>query len=294
MESDQYLDVLCVGHAAYDHIFSVPHHPGVDEKLFADKLTGCGGGPAANAAVTICRLGYRSAFAGYLGNDIHGQAHHDELLSEGVDTRFVLRGNAPTPVSVVLVKPDGSRSLVCYKGETRALAAADVNFCGLRARVLLFDGHEPALSHGLLAHSAPKVLDAGSLHAGTELLMFQVDYLVGSEKFARQWLGEDDPERAVRLLSERSPAVVITLGERGLIWRRAGESGHLPAFAVSSVDSTGAGDAFHGAFAAALSAGMAWPEILRFASAAGAACCEVLGARPGLPHMARIARLMKG
>ena len=294
MVDGQHLDVLCVGHAAYDHVFSVPHHPGVDEKLFADSLIGCGGGPAANAAVTIRRLGYRSAFAGYLGNDIHGQAHHDELLGEGVDTQFVLRGKAPTPVSAVLVKPDGSRALVCYKGETRALAEADIDFTGLQAAVLLFDGHEPALSHGLLDLSVPKVLDAGSLHAGTESLMFRVDYLVGSEKFARQWLGEDDPERAVRLLAERSPAVVITLGERGLIWRKGGESGHLPAFSVSSVDSTGAGDAFHGAFAAALSAGMAWPELLRFASAAGAACCEVLGARPGLPYTDDIARLMNG
>ena len=294
MVDGQHLDVLCVGHAAYDHVFSVPHHPAVDEKLFADCLIGCGGGPAANAAVTIRRLGYRSAFAGYLGNDIHGQAHHDELLGEGVDTQFVLRGKAPTPVSAVLVKPDGSRALVCHKGETRALAEADIDFTGLQAAVLLFDGHEPALSHGLLDLSVPKVLDAGSLHAGTESLMFRVDYLVGSEKFARQWLGEDDPERAVRLLAERSPAVVITLGERGLIWRKGGESGHLPAFSVSSVDSTGAGDAFHGAFAAALSAGMAWPELLRFASAAGAACCEVLGARPGLPYTDDIARLMNG
>lgn len=292
--ADQRVDVLCVGHAAYDHVFSVSHHPERDEKLFADSLIGCGGGPAANAAVTISRLGFRSAFAGYLGQDIHGHAHHQEFLCEGVDTRFLVRGEAPTPVSVVLVKPDGSRSLVCYKGETQALAESDVDFSGLQATVLLFDGHEPALSHGLLGQSAPKVLDAGSLHAGTESLMFHVDYLVGSEKFARQWLGEDDPERAVRLLSERSPAVVITLGERGLIWRKAGESGHLPAFSVSSVDSTGAGDAFHGAFAAALSAGRAWPEILRFASAAGAACCEVLGARPGLPNAADIARLVNG
>jgi sulfofructose kinase len=272
----------------------VSHHPERDEKLFADSLMGCGGGPAANAAVTISRLGFRSAFAGYLGQDIHGHAHHQEFLCEGVDTRFLVRGEAPTPVSVVLVKPDGSRSLVCYKGETQSLAESDVDFSGLQATVLLFDGHEPALSHGLLGQSAPKVLDAGSLHAGTESLMFHVDYLVGSEKFARQWLGEDDPERAVRLLSERSPAVVITLGERGLIWRKAGESGRLPAYSVSSVDSTGAGDAFHGAFAAALSAGMAWQEILRFASAAGAACCKVLGARPGLPNAADIARLMNG
>ncbi len=290
--ADQRVDVLCVGHASYDHVFSMGHHPGPDEKVFADSLISCGGGPAANAAISISRLGYRAAFAGYLGDDIHGQAHHLEFLRECVDIRYLVRGSSPTPVSVVLVKPDGSRSLVCYKGETPALNEADVDFSALKASVLLFDGHEPALSRGLLGLPEPKVLDAGSLHAGTESLMFRVDYLVGSEKFARQWLGEDEPERAVRLLAERSPAVVITLGERGLIWQKSGEFGRLPAFPVSSVDSTGAGDAFHGAFAAALSAGMEWLDVLRFASAAGAACCGVLGARPGLPDASGLVRFL--
>ncbi len=283
------LDVLCVGHASYDHVFSVPHHPAPDEKLFADALIGCGGGPAANAAVIVARLGLRAGFSGYLGRDIHGQLHMAELEAEGVDTRSVVRGAAPTPVSVVLVKPDGARALVSYKGETGLLPRGAVDFAGLNAEVLLFDGHEPELALDLIERPQPKVLDAGSLHAGTEALMFRVDYLVSSEKFARQWLGEDHPERALAQLAERVPAVVITLGERGLIWRRSGESGHLPAYPVRALDTTGAGDAFHGAFAAALAQGMAWPAVLRYASAAGAACCEVLGARPGLADRHRLA-----
>ena len=120
--------------------------------------------------------------------------------------------------------------------------------------------------------------------------MSRVDYLVCSEKFARQWLGADQPERAVQRLADIAPAVVITLGERGLIWRMAGEAGRLPAFPIQPVDTTGAGDAFHGAFAAGLAAGLEWPELLRYASAAGAACCEILGARPGLPDVARLNR----
>jgi sulfofructose kinase len=120
--------------------------------------------------------------------------------------------------------------------------------------------------------------------------MFRVDYLACSEKFACQWLGADDPEQALQRLGERSPAVVVTLGERGLIWRKAGDSGALPAFPVRAVDSTGAGDAFHGALAAGLAAGLDWLDTLRLASAAGAACCEALGARPGMPDRARLAR----
>ena len=286
------LDVFCVGHASYDLVFAVPHHPGPDEKMFADQFIGCGGGPAANAAVIAARLGYQAGFCGFLGNDLYGQMHYAELEGEGVDTRWVVRGHSATPVSAVLVKPDGARALVSYKGETGILSPDDVDFTAVSAAVLLFDGHEPRISGALADRDVPKVLDAGSLHAGTESLMFRVDYLVASEKFARQWLGEDDPERALRMLAERSPAVVITLGERGLIWMRSGEMGRIAAFEVDPVDTTGAGDAFHGAFAAALAAGMEWTEVLRFASAAGAACCTVMGARPGLPDRTHVERLL--
>jgi sulfofructose kinase len=276
-------DVLCVGHASYDLVFTVPRHPEADEKIFADDLTACGGGPAANAAVTAARLGFRAAFAGYLGEDMYGELHCAELRRDGVLTGLIVRGSAPTPVSAVLVKPDGRRALVNYKGETRPLSADAIDFSAIDPKIILFDGHEPHISLPLARRGVPTVLDAGSLHAGTEALMFAVDYLVCSEKFARQWLGADDPERALAGLSERSPAVVITLGERGLVWRRDGESGRLPAFPVTAIDTTGAGDAFHGAFAAALAAGREWRDILRCASAVGALCCTRLGARPAIP-----------
>lgn len=279
-------DVLCVGHASYDLVFSVPRHPLPDEKIFADALLACGGGPAANAAVIVARLGFSSAFAGYLGNDLYGDSHALEFAQEGVDTRWLVRGASPTPLSAVLVKPDGARSLVNYKGETRPLPKDAIDFSAIKPKVILFDGHEPQLSMSLAirarAEGIPTVLDAGSLHDGTKALMDKVDYLVASEKFAGQWSGTEDAQAALAGLSERTPAVVITLGERGLVWSKDCENGALPAYPITAVDTTGAGDAMHGAFAAGLSAGMAWDELLRYASAAGAWCCGRAGARPGL------------
>lgn len=291
------LDVLCVGHASYDLVFSVPHHPEPDEKIFADDFTACGGGPAANAAVTVARLGFKAAFGGYLGLDLYGERHWDELAGEGVCTRFIARGPSPTPVSVVLVKPDGRRSLVNYKGATRHTPAESIDFSAAAPRVMLFDGHEPLLS-ALLARRAraqgiATVLDGGSLHPGTRALMDQVDYLVCSEKFARQYLGCQDEREALARLSEHAATVVITLGERGLIWQRAGERGAVPAFPVAAVDTTGAGDAFHGAFAAGLAADMGWRDLLSYASAAGALCCTKMGARPGLPLHEEIRSLLE-
>ena len=279
------VDVLCVGHASYDLVFSVAHHPTEDEKISAESFLGCGGGPAANAAVTASKLGLKSAFAGYLGRDIYGEKHYQELLESGVHTNLVVRGSSPTPLSTVLVKPDGKRALINYKGETRPLPSGRIDFSSVTPKVVLFDGHEAHLSLSLLGHtkskSIPTVLDAGSLHEGTLALMKEVDYLVCSEKFARQFAG--DEETALASLAELSPNVVITLGERGLIWRCGQDHGILSAFPVTAIDTTGAGDAFHGAFAAAVSLRMNWQDILRYASAAGSLCCTKIGARPGLP-----------
>lgn len=280
------VDVLCIGHASYDLVFSVPQHPGEDDKIFADDFIHCGGGPAANAAVTASRLGYSAAFVGYLGQDFYGEKHAQELDENGVDISLVVRGSAPTPISTVLVKPNGKRALINYKRETTPLAVDAVDFSKAYPKAVLFDGHEPLLSKTycleLRNKKIPTVLDAGSLHAGTQALMPMVDYLVGSEKFAVQFAGTID--RALEQLSVIAPAVVITLSERGLIWNYQGERGILPAFQVANVDSTGAGDAFHGAFTAAVASGMAWPDVLSYASAAGALCCTRMGARRGLPY----------
>jgi sulfofructose kinase len=279
------IDVLCIGHASYDLVFSVDHHPAADEKTFATGFIDCGGGPAANAAVMVANLGYRAAFAGYLGADFYGDKHLQELNEHGVDTRLVVRGAAPTPISTVLVKPDGKRALINYKIGTHPLAPDALDFSCFHPKTVLFDGHEPHVSiaccQNLRTQNIPTVLDAGSLHEGTQALMTQVDYLVGSEKFALQVAGSI--ELALNRLAEIAPTVVITLSEKGLYWRRRAEQGFMAAFKVADVDSTGAGDAFHGAFAAAVSQQMDWPDVLRYASAAGALCCTKMGARLGLP-----------
>lgn len=288
------IDVLCAGQATYDLIFSVPRHPAADEKIFAEGFGGCGGGPAANAAVLAARLGFKSAFAGYLGDDLFGEKHWQEFVEAGVDTRLVVKGPAPTPLSAILVKPDGARALINYKGETQALPAEALDVSGIEAKTMLFDGHEPHISLQLARHARrnaiPTILDAGSVHPGTLALLELSDYLVASEKFAKQYAG--DIPSALKQLAAVAPNVVITLGERGLIWQRGAERGELPAFAVTAIDSTGAGDAFHGAFAAALAAGKEWREILNYASAAGALCCAKTGARTGLPSQQEMQRFI--
>jgi sulfofructose kinase len=279
------VDVLCVGYACYDLVFSVSTHPAADEKIVASDLINCGGGPATNAAVAVSRLGLKAAFAGYLGQDLYGDKHYQELHDYGVNTDFIVRDSSPTPLSTVLVKPDGKRALINYKGDTKALPIGAVDFSALNAKVMLFDGHEPYLSIPLADYArktgTPTVLDAGSVHDGTMAMIGHVDYLVCSEKFAQQFTG--DVEKTLARLARVAPTVVITLGEKGLVWQRGKKRGESPAFPVQAIDTTGAGDAFHGAFAAALALDMEWQDVLRYASAAGALCCTKIGARTGLP-----------
>ncbi len=291
------VDVLCVGHASYDLVFAVGHHPDADEKTFAEKFISCGGGPAANAAVTVSRLGLKSAFAGYLGNDFYGQRHLEELNQAAVNTDLVVRGDSPTPLSAILVKPDGQRTVVNYKGETAPLAADSMDLSKWHPQVILFDGHEPEVSLALMeaikGRGISTVLDAGSVHRGSLKLLEQVNYAVVSQKFARECTGKENPQQAALKLGQLVSAVVITLGEAGLVWKSADGSGNLPAYSIDAVDTTGAGDAFHGAFAAGLAYGKPWEDLLTYASAVAALCCTKYGARPAIPTARGVATFLR-
>ncbi|MDE0183765.1 MAG: PfkB family carbohydrate kinase [Caldilineaceae bacterium] len=311
------VDVLCLGIACYDLIFSVDRHFGPDEKIRASELTACGGGIASNAAMTVARLGSSVAFAGYLGQDMYGDSHVDELRAAGVNTELVVRGARPTSLSAILVKPDGTRALVNYgtwPGRETTLpqdagqasqelpGATEFQLECCRPRAVLVDGyHIDAANHlveSARSQNVPTVLDGDMLHAGTKTLMEKVEFLVVSEHFAQDYSQQSDPATALEQLSHFAPSTVITLGARGLCWRNRADSrfgagaGSYPAFAVEVEDTTGAGDAFHGAFAAGLARGMAWEELLRFASAVGALCCTRKGARLGIPTGAEVAAFL--
>jgi sulfofructose kinase len=295
--SPKNVDVLCVGHACYDIIFAVKHHPDTNEKMLADKSFNFGGGPAANAAVAVARLGGASAFTGYLGRDMHGDHHLQELQAEGVLTEFIERGDDATPFSAILVKPDGSRSVVNYRNKMYHLNENHFNFSTLNFKTLLLDGHEPYIAQPLLqrakAETIPVVLDAGSVHVGSLDLMHQADYLVASKDFALQYTGKNSGSDALPQLYQTGLTVVITLGPNGLIWKNDTGEGVLPAFKIQSVDTTGCGDTFHGAFAYGIAQGMSWQELLRYASAAAALCATKYGARPGIPTAKEVAHFLQ-
>ena len=281
------VDVLCVGYACVDINFNAPHHPSADEKLRATGMHTCGGGPAANAAVAIARLGGRARFSGYLGYDAFGEVHLSELDQAGVLTDGVQRGDAATPVAAVTIKPDGTRSIIDYRSPAALAPEHTLTLSTHPARVLLVDGHQPLLSLALVEQARilgiPSVLDAGSVNDGTRLLYNRVDYLITSEKFARQYSGEDEPRCALATLDGAAPFVAVTWGAEGVYWQNANGQHHTPALDIEPVDTTGAGDAFHGAFALGLAEGLSAKHNVRRAAITGALTCLKAGARSALP-----------
>jgi sulfofructose kinase len=219
-----------------------------------------------------------------------------ELAKEGVATGLVARGHWATSFSSILVKPNGDRSVVNFR-EHPPLRRNSLDLSTVQPTTVLFDGHEPKLSESLLrwarTSGTPTILDAGSLHAGTEYLMGRVDYLVASHRFACECAGTREPAAAAATLNQIAPSVVITLGHSGLVWKAGDASGWLPGFPVEAVDSTGAGDAFHGAFALGVARGMSWNDLLIYANAVGALCCTKLGARAGLPVASQVDNLLR-
>ena len=297
-------DVLCVGHAAYDISLFVDQYPQEDSKCQTEVLLEDCGGPAANAAYLLSKWNLNCAFAGLVGDDLYGQRIADSLRTVGTDTSMLeIRPGHVTPLSMILVnQQNGSRTII---NRTRKDATYDVDFRNWGDNVpcvLLFDGHalEASLSAREAFPDAVSILDAGSWREGTATLAGKVDYLAASERFALQATGLQDMhasenrDQAMRVLREKfATTVIVTLGENGLIFDDGGGLVHLPAYPAKAVDSTAAGDIFHGALAFAVRQSMPLLECLQFASCAAALSVQVRGGRASIPSLESVRQAMQ-
>jgi sulfofructose kinase len=290
------LEVLAIGTAAYDFSLFIKEFPGENSKAEVHDMIEGGGGPAANAAYLLSLWGARCGFAGLLGDDYYGGRIHAEFESVGTDLALTeMRTGHPTPVSFILVNTStGSRTIINRKAQQSELELRPSQLAGLSPRVLLFDGHELQAAQAALGAfpQTASILDAGSLRPGTRELAGKVNYLVASERFALQatgladLAGADQWQVCLRRLREGArpdAAIVVTLGERGLIFDAKGVCHHLPAYPAQPVDTTGAGDFFHGAFAYAILLGMPLELTLKLASLAAALSVKARGGRRSIP-----------
>jgi sulfofructose kinase len=288
---------LAVGHAAYDLCMVVDAYPPENSKAQTDLLIESGGGPAANAAWLLARWGVPVALAGVIGEDDYGHRLATELRQGGVDCRLLeMRKGQATPVSFIMVnRANGSRTIINRKAASADLRLDREKLAGLAPRLLLFDGHEPAASVEAMRAfpSAITVLDAGSLREGTQLLAPRVNYLACSERFAAQVTGEGNVDgnwktRLRRLRELSGNIIIVTLGERGVLFDDGRQQGRLAALPVKAIDTTAAGDIFHGACAFALLRGMDLGDALRLAIVAAGLSVGRFGGRPSVPALAAV------
>jgi len=291
-----------MGQCSLDVLFTVDAFPPPDAKIeFRDRAVQ-GGGPVATALVALARWGVGSRFAGVVGGDRFGARILAGLKREGIDTSAnLVREHGTSQLAYICVeRPTGRRTIFWCRPGGPPLGPDEIPAGFLRdQRVLHLDGsfHQTA---GLLARQAralgiPVVLDAGSRKPGTEELIRHTDHLIASETFAGQMAPGRPLAEQLRFLRSMGPAwVTITLGCRGSVSLWDAQPAYLPALPVRVVDTTGAGDVFHGAYLYGLLQG--WPpeRRLRWSTVAAALSCQALGGRAGIPSREQIrARLRR-
>ena len=292
-------EVLCIGHAAYDLSVFIESYPPENSKSETEDLLESCGGPASNAAYLLSKWNRACAFAGLVGDDRYGFQIAESLRSVGTDLSLLERrpGHA-TPVSMILVNvTNGSRTIVNRSRSKAKFNVRKADWPQTAPRVLLFDGHAREASLAAL-DAFPKaisILDAGSWREGTATLAGKVNYLVSSESFALHAtnLGDLSTQERQRqctsvLRKTYDTNIVITMGERGLIAEDQDGFRTVPAFPVTAIDTTAAGDIFHGAFAHGLCEAMSFPQILRFASMAAAISVQQRGGRSSIPTLQQV------
>jgi len=287
----QQADIVMLGFCGWDYLAIVPRIP-IDDKVQLIESLEQGGGPAATAAVTAARLGARTAFLGKVGDDPRGGNIVAELRREGVDVSGLLveEGATSSTAFCWIEQNTGKRSIAWQKGSARDLTPKEVPLDLVRgAKVLHLDGHQAEGASAAAEearHAGVTVsLDAGSYSPRMDGLMKRCQVVIASEVFARDLIGRDDPEAAVRQIARCGAEVaVITRGARGCICLTADGLLRKQAFPVEVVDTTGAGDVFHGAFCVALAEGWPVERALDFAGATAALKCLRLGGRTGIPR----------
>lgn len=292
-------EILCIGLAVYDISLPLPYYPTENSKLEIQTSYEAGGGPAANAAYLLSKWGVNTAFAGMIGDDIYGRLIIEEFKAMGTDLSLLeIRPGFPTPIAVILVNRESGSRTVIHRREKTPFYRPDFKLLGKSSpKVLLFDGHEPDASLAAIKMfpEARTILDAGSLRPGTEALAGVVDYLVASERFALSKTGlsdlksQENRRECLRILAGLNPGhVIVTLGEAGLIHNEGEICHHLPAFTAETIDTTGAGDIFHGAFAYGILKNYSLLETLQMASMAASLSVSTAGGRQSIPELSLV------
>ncbi len=294
-------DVVGVGLNATDTLILLSHFPAYAGKVAFDEEMLSPGGQVASAMVTCAKLGLRTKYIGTVGDDERGRVQMASLRGSGINLDDVeVRANCANQTAYILIdRTTGERTVLwrrddCLRLEPETITPEKIA-C---ARLLHIDGHDTsAVARAAVIardHGIPVTVDVDTIYPGFDEVLPNVTHLVASSEFPTQWTSEHDPFKALAMIQDeyRIPVAAMTLGAHGALARVDGKFVYSPAYVVNCVDTTGAGDIFHGAFCYAVLQQMPMHETLEFANALAALNCTALGARGGIAGVAEARALM--
>ena len=286
--------VACLGLSALDYIWTVNRLPdGSSAKVRAGEFAVKGGGMAATACVTVSRLGGAATFIGRAGADREGEMMRDELAHEGVDvSQFRLFDGARSSISGIFVDADGERQIANFRGAALPSDAGWLDFDAIAEfGALLCDPRWPEGAEAALRacrdRQVATVLDGDIADASVFDALLQLsDHAIFSEPALIAYAGSAD-ENALCAIADHHGCTVsaVTLGQAGVVYVERGIAHRTNAFAVKAIDTTGAGDVFHGAYAYAISRQAPTGEAMAFAAAVAALKCTRPDGRSGIPTL---------
>ncbi|MGA2325435.1 MAG: PfkB family carbohydrate kinase [Bryobacteraceae bacterium] len=294
-------DVVGVGLNATDTLLLLPQFPAYGGKVPFEEEILSPGGQVASALAACARLGLRAKYIGVVGDDERGRVQMESLRGTGInlDHVQVRPGCANQSAYILIDRATGERTVLWRRPESLRLGPEEIAPEQITcARLLHIDGHDtPAVARAAeIARGAaiPVTVDVDTIYPGFEQVLPNVDYLLASAEFPGRWTGERDPFQALERIQREygMRCAGMTLGAFGALARMEGRFFYSPGFVVNCVDTTGAGDVFHGAFCYAVIERLGMEEALDFSNAMAALNCTALGARGGIRTAAEARALM--
>ncbi|HDT12524.1 MAG TPA: ribokinase, partial [Candidatus Marinimicrobia bacterium] len=292
--------VLVVGSANMDMVVRVDKYPLPGETVFGNQFGMYPGGKGANQAVACAKLGAKTVFVGKMGNDIFHERLVQNMKTNGVNVKDILIDlEAPTGVALIYVDSTGQNEIVVVSGSNMSITPDDVKgkkSLFSRASVVLTQLEIPVETVSAVAeltkqNGAVLILNPAPACKIPEDILNKVDYLTPNETELSLLSGHDVENResiitaSHTLLNKGVKNVIVTQGSKGALHVSKGEWREFPAMAVTTVDTTAAGDAFNGAFAYGLASGNSIPDAIIFANRVAAFSVTRHGAQTSMPTL---------
>lgn len=284
------MDVIGIGIPCVDLLANIPKMPKANKGTMIQDYSWQGGGKVPTAMVALARLGAQCGMIGIVDGCSYGKFCLDDFKAHGIDvSRMIVDDNGETPFSIVLSDDHThGRSIIYYPGTNRDLVLEDLDKEYIQsARYLhLADDSPVSRQAAVWAREAGVVVvyDADSYHPGIEEMIPLIDVFIASEFYYKAVYGDDEYEVNCRKIQSIGPDIVVfTLGEQGCVGVQGNGFFMEEGFSVKVIDTTGAGDVYHGAFISGLLQGWDARQTARYSNAVSAIKCTRMGGRAGIP-----------